>query len=51
MEETRMKKHSKIKREIIDTYIVFSNSDNSKNIIVFKDGNGKSKMGYRCNRI
>ena len=39
-----MKKHSKIKREIIDTYIVFSNSDNSKNIIVFKDGNGKSKM-------
>ena len=39
-----MKKHSKIKREIIDTYIVFSNSDNSKNIIVFKDGNGKSKI-------
>ena len=32
-----MKKHSKIKREIIDTYIVFSNNDNSKNIIVFKD--------------
>ena len=44
MEERRMKKHSKIKREIIDTYIVFSNSDNSKNIIVFKDGNGKSKI-------
>lgn len=39
-----MKKYSKIKREIIDTYIVFSNSDNSKNIIVFKDGNGKSRI-------
>lgn len=39
-----MKKHSKIKREIIDTYIVFSNSDDSKNIIVFKDGNGNSKI-------
>ena len=39
-----MKKHSKIKREIIDTYIVFSNSDDSKNIIVFKDGNGKSRV-------
>ena len=39
-----MKKHSKIKREIIDTYILFSNSDDSKNIIVFKDGNGKSKI-------
>ena len=47
-----MKKHSKIKREIIDTYIVFSNSDNSKNIIpltstraiAFKDGNGKSRI-------
>ena len=39
-----MKKHSKIKREIIDTYIVFSNSDNSKNIIVFKDENGKSRV-------
>lgn len=38
-----MKKHSKIKREIIDTYIIFSNSDNSKNVIVFKDGNGKSR--------
>ena len=39
-----MKRHSKIKREIIDTYIVFSNNDNSKNIIVFKDGNGKSRI-------
>ena len=39
-----MKRHSKIKREIIDTYIVFSNSDNSKNIIVFKDENGKSRV-------
>lgn len=39
-----MRRHSKIKREIIDTYIVFSNNDNSKNIIVFKDGNGKSKI-------
>ena len=39
-----MKKHSKIKREIIDTYIVFSNSDESKNAIVFKDGNGKSRI-------
>ena len=39
-----MKKHSKIKREIIDTYIVFSNNDNSKNIIVFKDENGKSRV-------
>lgn len=39
-----MKKHLKIKREIIDTYIVFSNSDDSKNVIVFKDGNGNSKI-------
>ena len=39
-----MKKHSKIKREIIDTYIVFSNSDDSKNVIVFKGGNGNSKI-------
>lgn len=39
-----MKKHSKIKREIIDTYIVFSNSNDSKNIIVFKDGNGKTRV-------
>ena len=39
-----MKNHSKIKREIIDTYIVFSNSDDSKNVIVFKDGNGNSKI-------
>ena len=39
-----MKKHSKIKREIIDTYIVFSNNDNSKNIIVFKDGDGKARV-------
>ena len=39
-----MKKHSKIKREIIDTYIIFSNSDDSKNVIVFKDGNGNSKI-------
>ena len=38
-----MKKYSKIKREVIDTYIVFSNSDESKNIIVFKDENGKSR--------
>lgn len=44
-----MKKYSKIKREIIDTYIVFSNSDNSKNIIVFKDGNGKSRI-IRANK-
>lgn len=39
-----MKRHSKIKREIIDTYIVFSNSDDSKNVILFKDGNGKSRI-------
>lgn len=39
-----MKKHSKIKREVIDTYIIFSNSDESKNIIVFKDENGNSKI-------
>ena len=39
-----MRRHSKIKREIIDTYIVFSNSDESKNAIVFKDGNGKSRI-------
>jgi len=39
-----VKKHSKIKREIIDTYIVFSNSDDSKNVIVVKDGNGKSRI-------
>lgn len=39
-----MKKNSKIKREVIDTYIVFSNSDESKNIIVFKDENGKSRV-------
>lgn len=45
-----MKKYSKIKREIIDTYVVFSNSDNSKNIIVFKDGNGKSRI-IRANKI
>lgn len=38
-----MKRHSKIKREIIDTYIIFSNSDETKNIIVFKDENGKSR--------
>ena len=45
-----MKKHSKIKREIIDTYIVFSNSDNSKNVIVFKDENGKSRV-IRANEL
>ena len=28
-----MKEYSKIKREVIDTYIIFSNSDESKNII------------------
>ena len=44
MEERRMKEYSKIKREVIDTYIIFSNSDESKNIIVFKDKNGKSRV-------
>ena len=39
-----MKEYSKIKREVIDTYIIFSNSDESKNIIVFKDENGKSRV-------
>lgn len=45
-----MKKHSRIKREIIDTYIVFSNNDESKNIIVFKDINRKSRA-VRVNNI
>ena len=39
-----MKKYSKIKRELIDTYIIFSNSDESKNIVVFKDTTGKSRV-------
>lgn len=43
-----MKKHL-IKREKIDTYIVFSNN-NSKNIIMFKDVNGKTKI-IRANEI
>lgn len=45
-----MKKQSKIKREIIDTYIVFSNSDDTKNIIVFKDEAGKSRA-IRANKL
>lgn len=45
-----MKRHSKIKREIIDTYIVFSNSDETKNIIVFKDENGNSRA-IRANKL
>lgn len=45
-----MKKHSRIKREIIDTYVVFSNNDESKNIIVFKDTNRKSRA-IRVNNI
>ena len=45
-----MKKHSRIKREIIDTYVVFSNNDESKNIIVFKDTNRKSRV-IRVNNI
>lgn len=46
-----MKKHSRIKREIIDTYIVFSNNDESKNIIVFKDSNRKSRAVRVNNNI
>ena len=46
-----MKKHSRIKREIIDTYIVFSNNDESKNIIVFKDTNRKSRAVRVNNNI
>ena len=46
-----MKKHSRIKREIIDTYIVFSNNDESKNIIVFKDTNIKSRAVRVNNNI
>jgi RNA polymerase sigma-70 factor (ECF subfamily) len=45
-----MKKHSRIKRESIDTYIIFSNSDESKNIIAFKDVNGKARI-IRVNRL
>ena len=51
MEELRMKKHSRIKREIIDTYIVFSNNDESRNIIVFKDINRKSRVVRVNNNI
>ena len=43
-----MKKHL-IKREKIDTYIVIS-INNSKNIIMFKDVNGKTKI-IRANEI
>lgn len=39
-----MKKYSKIKRELIDTYIIFSNRDESKNVVVFKDTTGKSRV-------
>ena len=46
-----MKKYSRIKREIIDTYIVFSNNDESKNIIVFKDTNRKSRAVRVNNNI
>ena len=46
-----MKKHSRIKREIIDTYIVFSNNDESRNIIVFKDINRKSRVVRVNNNI
>lgn len=45
-----MKKHSKIKRETIDTYIVFSNSDESKNIIAFKEKTGKTRV-IRANKL
>lgn len=45
-----MKKHSKIKRETIDTYIVFSNSDESKNIIAFKEETGKTRI-IRANKL
>jgi hypothetical protein len=30
-----MRKHSKIKREVIDTYIVFSNSDEKVKILLY----------------
>ena len=46
-----MKKHSRIKREIIDIYIVFSNNDESRNIIVFKDINRKSRVVRVNNNI
>ena len=45
-----MKKYRKIKRELIDTYIIISNNDESKNIIAFKDVNGKSRI-IRANKI
>lgn len=45
-----MKKHSKVKRELIDTYIVISNNDESKNIIAFKDANGRARI-IRANKL
>ncbi len=45
-----MKEYRKIKRELIDTYIIISNNDESKNIIAFKDVNGKSRI-IRANKI
>ena len=45
-----MKEYRKIKRKLIDTYIIISNNDESKNIIAFKDVNGKSRI-IRANKI
>lgn len=37
-----MRKKYKFKREILESYIVISNEDDSKNIATFKDGDGKA---------
>lgn len=39
-----MKKYSKIKRENIGEYVLFSNEKGSKNVVSFKDGQGKRKV-------
>ena len=37
-----MRKKYKFKREILESYIVICNEDDSKNIATFKDGDGKA---------
>lgn len=39
-----MKKYSKIKRENIGEYVLFSNEKGTKNVVSFKDGQGKRKI-------
>ena len=39
-----MKKYSKIKRENIGEYVLFSNEKGTKNVVAFKDGQGKRKI-------